>query len=141
MALSDYNVSYNSEYDFEVGATFDSAYTDMLCYLKEGRKLPTALVVDNDLISYGVMKALQERGIRIPEDISIVGFDEMSYFGWGDPNLTTVRVYKRAMGQTAVRQLVQAIENREKEEEIYSVVVRMRTELVVKDSVKIISRT
>ena len=98
MALADYGVSYEPKYVFEVGASFDTAYEGMLYWLNTGHELPDALVVDNDLICYGVMKALNEKGIRVPEDISVGGFDEMSYFGLEELGLSTLRVYKRAMG-------------------------------------------
>lgn len=136
MALADYGVPYEQKYVFEVGAGFDTAYEGMLHWLNMGHEIPDALVVDNDLICYGVMKALNEKGIRVPEDVSIGGFDEMSYFGLEEIGLSTVRVYKRAMGQTAVRQLVQDIEDEQRNEKDYSVVIRMRTELVKKNSIK-----
>lgn len=60
-----------------MATTIDGAYENMKRYLSEKVKLPTAFFADNDMIALGAMKAMAEFGIRIPEDISIVGFDDL----------------------------------------------------------------
>lgn len=139
LALQDYHLDLDPRYEYEVGAAPDTAYKDMLRHLDEGRELPTALVVENDLIAFGVMKALGEKGIRIPEDISVVGFDDVANIALVEPALTTVRVHKGAMGRAAVRQLVRSIEDKQSGLEKYSAVMRMKTELILRDSVKRLS--
>ena len=62
--------------------------------------------MDNDLIAFGVMRALKDRGYRVPEDVSIVGFDDVAYCTVSSPALTTVHVNKRSMGWEAVRRLL-----------------------------------
>ena len=91
-----------------VGTQTETAYRDMLQWLKErsGDRLPTAFFADNDLIAFGAMKALWENGIRIPEDVSLVGFDDLPYCAVSIPPLTTVHVHKHEMGRMAVRQLL-----------------------------------
>ena len=88
----------------------NDAYQDMLQYLKKNPKLPTAFFADNDMIALGAMKALQERGYRIPEDVSIVGFDDLSFSAISSPALTTLRVPNKEMGKIAVRRLVELVE-------------------------------
>lgn len=47
--------------------------------LSAGIRLPEALLADNDIIALGAMKAMQDHGIRIPEDVSIIGFDDLPF--------------------------------------------------------------
>ncbi len=56
-----------------------------------GRNLPDAVFAANDFIALGLIRALEERGIRVPEDISVVGFDDVEASGYFSPPLTTVR--------------------------------------------------
>ena len=62
------------------------------------------------MIALGAMKALQEMGMRIPEDVSIVGFDDLPFCEISSPPLTTLRVPNREMGKMAVRRLAEMIE-------------------------------
>jgi DNA-binding LacI/PurR family transcriptional regulator len=93
--------------------TLEGAYQDMSEQLKQKKKMPTAFFADNDIIAIGAMRALEEKGYRIPEDISIIGFDDMIYCSVSNPPLTTIRVNKRGMGRIAVRHIIDKIENNE----------------------------
>jgi DNA-binding LacI/PurR family transcriptional regulator len=66
----------------------------------------SAVFCANDVTAIGAMKALREKGYRIPEDVSVVGFDDIDMVEHLTPALTTVRIHKEAMGSTAVRQLI-----------------------------------
>jgi len=76
--------------------------------------LPTAVVAYNDLIAAGAMDAIKQRGLSIPQDISIVGFDDIGLASEVNPGLTTVHVPKRTMGIMAVQSLLQVIKGKEK---------------------------
>jgi LacI family transcriptional regulator len=93
-----------------VGSTTESAYHDMLAYLDTNPDLPTAYFADNDVIAEGCIRAMQERGIRIPEDVSVVGFDDAPMTELVNPPLTTMSVPKAAMGALAVKRLVTLIQ-------------------------------
>ncbi len=67
----------------------------------------------NDLIAMGALKEIKERGLRVPEDIKIVGFDDISISRYVDPPLTTVKQPIYEMGNEAVNMLVDIIEARE----------------------------
>ena len=82
----------------------------MLKYLQKKPKLPTAFFADNDMIALGAMKALQEMGYRIPEDVSIVGFDDLPFSEISWPALTTLRVPNKEMGRMAVRRVAEMID-------------------------------
>ena len=71
----------------------------------------TALVVANDQMALGAMRALRARGIRVPEDVSVVGFDDIPEAAFFEPPLTTVRQNFAALGEQSVEYLVTMIEN------------------------------
>jgi LacI family transcriptional regulator len=90
----------------------------------------TAIVAANDLLALGVLDALKERELRCPQDISLVGHNDMPLMDVVSPPLTTVRIEHREMGQTAARMLVHAIKSGSAE--IQHVVTR--PELIVRGS-------
>lgn len=78
-----------------------------------GRNKPfTALFAYNDISAIGSMWALREAGLRMPEDVSVVGFDDIPGAAFADPGLTTVRQPLLRMGQLAARTVVEQIEGR-----------------------------
>ena len=95
-------------------------------------KLPTAIFTCNDLMAIRAMAAIQDKGMKIPEDISIAGFDDIDMSEQIHPPLTTVRVQKDEMGRIGVKRLIQRIKNSSRRAE--KVVVP--TELVVRKSCK-----
>lgn len=93
----------------KVGSTSETAYTDMCAYLDTRPTLPTAFFADNDIIASSCIKALKEYGYKIPDQISIIGFDDMPFCDLLDPPLTSMRVPKQMFGQRAVALLDQQI--------------------------------
>lgn len=108
-AMQRWGLDVRSQYTVTLGTTSNGAYRDMVKFLENEPELPTAYFADNDMIALGAMKALQEKGYRIPEDVSIVGFDDLTFSEVSTPPLTTLRVPKREMGQLAVRRLMDII--------------------------------
>lgn len=90
----------------------------------------TALVCFNDLAAIGAIRALRERHVRVPEDISVVGFDDIQSAAYQNPSLTTIRQPLREMGIMAARILLSRIRGQEGEPEQ----VRVQTELVIRES-------
>lgn len=119
------------EYIATVGTKVESAYEKMCEYLHNVKTLPTAFFADNDTIAIGAMRALKEFGYKIPRDVSIVGFDNVSFGAMAEPALTTVHVYKQEMGETAVRELLFSIENKNK----IHLKIQVCTDFVERDSV------
>jgi LacI family transcriptional regulator len=97
----------NPSHLFSVDQTFHGAYSDMKAILERRPALPTALVCANDIIACGCLKAFSEAGIVVPEDLSVVGFDDLPLSAVVDPALTTIQVSKAQIGLMAV-QLVAA---------------------------------
>ncbi|RDU24071.1 LacI family DNA-binding transcriptional regulator [Anaerosacchariphilus polymeriproducens] len=75
------------------------------------RILPTAFVCNCDQIAYTLIQQLKEKGYRVPEDISVVGFDDYIYSTISKPQLTTYRVDVEQMAVTAVKSIVKKIKN------------------------------
>lgn len=91
---------------------------------------PTAVFTANDLQALGVYEAAREAGVRIPQDLSVVGFDDLSFTQWAGPPMTTVRQPLHQMGATAAR-LVTALAAGE---ELEQKRVELATTLVVRQS-------
>jgi LacI family transcriptional regulator len=118
---------------FSVDSEFEQSQVDMTRILGEGRKLPDALFCVNDIIAYGCMKAAREAGYGIPDDVSIVGFDDLPSSAMSDPPLTTIRVSKHQIGRRAMGLLIGRIEGNieDKPEKVL-----VGGELVVRQSVR-----
>jgi DNA-binding LacI/PurR family transcriptional regulator len=90
----------------------------------------SALFAYNDISAIGSIRAFQEAGLRVPEDISVVGFDDIQFAVHNSPSLTTVRQPLQKMGETAARTLLNRIEDRED----YVPEIEIEPELVVRNS-------
>ena len=97
--------------------------------LLRGGKLFTALVVFNDMSALGAMTALREAGHNVPEDVSIIGFDDIEFAGIAYPPLTTIRQPLHEMGATAAELLIRRIAN---DESVQNICVS--PELIVRSS-------
>ena len=113
------------EGDFEVAGGFKAGD-----YLFELRDPPTAVFAFNDNLAIGVIQAARARGLRVPEDVSVVGFDDLEYATIVTPPLTTIRQPLAEMGRTAVSMLVRLLE-RQRFETLH---VELGTRLIVRHS-------
>jgi LacI family transcriptional regulator len=98
---------------------------------------PTAIFAASDLITLGALQAIFERGWRIPEDISLVAFDDMDFAPFLMSPLTAVAQPKEVMGEIAVKLLVQQF--KEKGEREANRIV-LKPKLIVRDSVRLIAK-
>ena len=74
---------------------------------------PTAIFLANDIMAVGAMKAIQQAGLRVPEDVSVAGFDDIPLASYSNPPLTTVRQPAYEKGAVATRLLIQSLEKQE----------------------------
>ena len=132
-ALNRYNLPIEKNFQVSLTPTMEGAYRDMKAYLAQSPDLPSAYFADNDIIAFGAMKALKEAGYKIPQDISMIGFDDMPFCEITSPTLTTIRVFKKEMGQAAVRRLLAKADEKEPQP---SYKMQICTELVIRDSVR-----
>ena len=93
--------------------------------------LPTAVMAGNDLIALGIFLEFTARGISVPEDVSLVGFDDLVWAGAVPVPLTTVRQPRAALGTHAVRFLLDEIDHPDEHEHQH---LLLRSELVVRAS-------
>jgi LacI family transcriptional regulator len=91
---------------------------------------PTAVFAASDLMAVGAVKALDEAGLRCPDDVAIVGFDDIQLADLVSPALTTIRQDKLGLGAAAARSLVRLIEGNDTVPPVWTLPV----ELVVRDS-------
>jgi len=130
-AINHEGLKLNKNYIFCLESTINGSYKNMLKILENKPQLPTALFADNDIIAFGAIKAIKEFGIRIPQDISVVGFDNMPFCEMIEPPLTTVMVYKQRMGMIALKRLVERID----ETPVETIRIEVNTTLIKRKSV------
>jgi DNA-binding LacI/PurR family transcriptional regulator len=95
------------------------------------RKKPfSALFAYNDISAIGAIRALQERGLRVPHDVSVMGFDDIPGAAFHTPSLTTVRQPLHRMGEVAAQTLLDRIEGKKE----YEAEIAIEPELVVRES-------
>ena len=91
---------------------------------------PTAIFTLNNQIAIGAMQAIQEAGLNVPRDISIISFDEQPYFQLTSPPVTTVRQPIAEISRDAVRMLFDVMDGKSVESKL------MRAELIERASVR-----
>ena len=96
--------------------------------LRHGKRF-TALVAFNDISALGAMTALREAGRKVPEDVSVIGFDDIEFASLAFPALTTIRQPMHEMGATAAELLIRKLANDESVQNM-----RVRPELIVRSS-------
>lgn len=111
------------EFDAEVG------YEVTMKWLDSGR-MPTAIFTADDNIAFGVFDALRGKGIKVPKDISVCGYDDDLLSSKLHPALTTVRQPSEEMGRTAVEILMQLVNGKPKR----STTVKLEPQLILRDS-------
>jgi len=87
-----------------------SAHVAVICEYLSSPNRPTAMVAASDWLALDLVKACSLIGLKIPQDLSIVGYDDIEISAMTDPALSTVRVEKELLGRLAVRRLVHHIE-------------------------------
>jgi Transcriptional regulators len=132
-ALAGFGISINKDYNLFLEPTLEGAYKDMKVFLTDKNlKLPTAYFAFNDIIAIGAIRAMQENHIKVPDQVSIIGFDDIPFSEICSPRLTTIRVQKQNMGKVAIRRLLQSINA---EDEV-NLKIEVDVELIERESVK-----
>jgi len=102
--------------------------------LLESQNPPTAVVCANDRTAFEIYKLIENMGKKIPDDLSVIGFDNVEKSKWMSPPLTTVNVPKKELGQESVKMLLERIMYKDK----VTSLLRLDTNLIVRESVKAI---
>ncbi|WP_439242541.1 HTH-type transcriptional repressor PurR [Lonepinella sp. BR2474] len=96
------------------------------------QELPTAVFCCNDVMALGAISAITEKGLRVPDDISIIGYDNIHSSRFYAPPLTTIHQSKARLGEQALKLLFERIHHKNHEKEV----IEIYPELVVRKSVK-----
>jgi LacI family transcriptional regulator len=116
--LESNGISYNEDFviiddaykDQELeGKDMDITFDLMKDYISK-KKLPTAFITISDIIAYGLLKALRVNNIKVPEEVSVIGFDNIIFDDYVCPPLTTVKQPKKLMGITGMNLLLDIVE-------------------------------
>ena len=129
MAFSQSPLQFTDDAVVPAGSQFEDGVAAGLRYFRDrGEDRPTAVACFNDLVALGLLRALSMLGLRVPEDVSVVGFDDVPMASQSTPALTTVHVPQREMGASAVRIILDDIQKRSTE----PVTVVLESHLVVR---------
>jgi LacI family transcriptional regulator len=128
-ALASYGIIPPPEWVFEGSFLVESGYEGAHKLLSLPDR-PTAIFAFNDNMAFGVLQAIRERGLRVPEDVSLIGFDDAQAASLVSPALTTVRQPLREMGRHGANLLMRLMDGQPGE----SLRVDLATNLVVRDS-------
>jgi LacI family transcriptional regulator len=127
--LATHGIPFREEWVRYGDFTLESGYARM-CSLLDQPAHPTAMFVASDVVAFGAMAAIRERGLRIPEDIAVVGFDDVPFARYATPPLTTAHLPAAELGRRAGEMLIEMI-NGQRPDEPH---VLLDTYLVVRES-------
>lgn len=131
-AVEEFGLTVDPKHEFYLCPTNEGSYRDMKKLLEDYQsKMPTAFFAENDIIAQGAIRAMKEAGINIPEDVSVIGFDDMPFCELVTPRLTTVGVNKQKIGEESVMLLLKRIE----QDKVSAIKIEVETKLMIRDSV------
>ncbi len=133
--LKKYEIEYGDELVGEGDFRIKGGYQVMKRFLKLAEP-PTAIFAANDLLALGAMQVIQKKNFHIPEDFSIVGFNDIKLASFVYPPLTTIRQPMLEMGALAVKTLLRIIE----EGEFNQRKIVLKSKLIIRESCKKINR-
>ncbi len=128
-SLAQMGIHLDMGYVYEGHYDPDSGYEAMRELLAK-KPLPEAVFGMNDMMALGAMRAIIDSGLRIPQDIAVMGYDDMRFAAFANPALTTIRAPEIEQGRVAADMLIKLIQG----ENVPQKRVRLSTQLVVRDS-------
>jgi len=127
--LADHHISYDPQLVLEKGYTFADG-KEAMARLFQLSSPPTAVFCGNDILAIGAIVCAKEKGIQVPRDLSVVGFDDAEISAYYDPPLTTMAVPAYEMGQLAAKVLIENIQGESKPPRQYM----LETKLIIRGS-------
>ncbi|MEK0173887.1 LacI family DNA-binding transcriptional regulator [Tetragenococcus halophilus] len=121
---------YQEKYHIEGSFTVAGGYQAMKDYLVSTQDIPTALFVSSDALAIGAMRAINERGLLVPDDISLIAFNDLSVSKYVNPALSTIRVYTEWIGELAITTMLELA----KETAPVARKITVETELILRES-------
>ncbi|ELU9849418.1 substrate-binding domain-containing protein [Vibrio cholerae] len=129
-ALAEAGIAINPDWIVESDFECEGGYQAFEKLYQRG-KLPSALFISNDMMAMGVIQAASQRGLRVPDDLSLIGYDDVHIAKFMTPALTTIHQPKYRLGKAAVDTLLYRLEN----PDTTAQVVQLEPTLVVRSSV------
>lgn len=106
VALQDNGIKINMDKVFEIeNCSYHTAYNFFKNYIKEGKQLPEVFVCANDLLAMALLKNADENNIKVPEQLKIVGYDDVIYAKSLIPSISTVKNNAELIGEQAVKKV------------------------------------
>lgn len=133
-ALNEEGLEFHSNWIIESNFECDGGYEAFNRMYQKG-PLPSAIFVCNDMMAMGVINAANEKGIAIPEELSIIGYDDIQIAKFMSPSLTTIHQPKYSLGQAAVETLLLRLDKSCDETQV----IQLEPTLVKRSSVTILS--
>ena len=104
----------------EVDISSEGAFQDFDTWIKGNPDLPDGLFAENDILAAAVIRSLKKHGYRVPDDVSVIGFDDIPMCEMLDPPLTTVHAFKEELGSVAVEHLDRRIKRGDVSHQMFS---------------------
>ena len=123
----------------EVDISSEGAFQDFDTWIKGNPDLPDGLFAENDILAAAVIRSLKKHGYRVPDDVSVIGFDDIPMCEMLDPPLTTVHAFKEELGSVAVEHLDRRIKRGDVSHQMFStglLTTTVSTRLIERFSVK-----
>ncbi len=133
-SLAEHSIPFDNSLVYE-GTYIQQTGYNGLHQIMECRQRPTAIFAANDMIAIGIYDAAAEMGINIPEDLSVIGHDDISFASILRPKLTTVVVPRYELGISCMEVLYKLMNSRSGEPETYWI----EPNLAIRDSVKVLA--
>ncbi|EGR0891457.1 substrate-binding domain-containing protein [Vibrio cholerae] len=130
-ALAEAGIAINPDWIVESDFECEGGYQAFEKLYQRG-KLPSALFVSNDMMAMGVIQAASQRGLRVPDDLSLIGYDDVHIAKFMTPALTTIHQPKYRLGKAAIDTLLYRLENLDTTAQV----VQLEPTLVVRNSVR-----
>ncbi len=133
-ALKSFDITYRKHFKLENSGSGTEIWNeiDRSVFEKPDKNPPTAIFAYDDIIALHALKAADSRGLKVPRDISIAGFDNISFSGIAGVPLTTVSVNSERLGETAMDLLMRILKSEVKTHEVHHIM--LKPELIVRKS-------
>jgi LacI family purine nucleotide synthesis repressor len=128
-AMSKYDIKYDENLVLQGYFEEAAAYNAIRAAFSYRMEIPDAILCENDEMARGCIKALNDLNIRVPEDVSIIGFDDTDVAKYCNPPLTTIHSPINEMGEKAVKEIIRLLEKGE-----IGTVSVLDTKLIIRDS-------
>ncbi|MCU9613130.1 LacI family transcriptional regulator [Caldibacillus lycopersici] len=130
MAYMERGITYKENWIIETLPNFESAYKTTEGIINN--QIPDAIMTINDVMAMGVIKCLKDNGIKVPEDVSVAGYDDLLFSSMFDPPLTTVKQPIEEMCKETVDILIKRLQGYDKEFNVHL----YPSELIIRESTK-----